>query len=139
MSLIQVSHVLNYQQVCKNILKLDDLIRFVGVATLEAEIVAEEYRKGIEPLLTKEELQLSIMQSLMRDATRRTLEQKLGRTVYATAVYEKVNRATITIFDKRTGKTSALLMLSIEKEANLDAVITEKILPFLEGKEFEAS
>lgn len=112
------------------------MIRFAGAATLEAEIVAEEYRKAVEPLLTKEESQLSIMQSLMRGATRRTLEQKLGRTIYATAVYDKVKRATITIFDKQTGQASALLMLSVEKEANLETVITEKILPFLEREVF---
>jgi hypothetical protein len=66
----------------------------------------------------------------MNSAIRRTLEVKLGRTVYATAVYEKVKRGTISMYDEK-GKAEALLMVSFEKEADHDAIIRKKIMPFL--------
>ena len=121
------------EDLCKRILELDPMVRFVAIATLDADIVAIQYRSGIVPLLTEEETKLSVMQSLMRAAIRRTLENKLGRTVYATAVYEKIKRATISLFDNHTHQETAFLMISVEKEANLESMITEKVLPLVES------
>jgi hypothetical protein len=118
---------------CRRVLELDPTIRFVAIATLDADIVAIQYRNGIVPLLTEEETKLSVMQSLMRAAIRRTLENKLGRTVYATAVYEKIKRATISMFDNHTRQETAFLMISVEKQTNLESIITDKILPLVES------
>lgn len=118
---------------CRRVLELDPTIRFVAIATLDAEIVAIQYRNGVVPLLTEEETKLSIMQSLMRAAIRRTLENKLGRTVYATAVYERIKRATISMFDNHTRQETAFLMISVEKETNLESIISDKILPLVES------
>jgi hypothetical protein len=117
------------------VLAADPMIRFAAIATPDADIVAVRYNHGVQPLLTEEESNLSMMQSLMRAAIRRTLENKLGRTLYATAVYEKVKRATISISDKGVdnAKASALLMISVEKEADLESLITNKILPMVEN------
>src|SRR5687767_13674548 len=87
------------ENLCKQVLAADPMIRFAAIATLDANVASIQYNKGIEPLLTDEESRLSISQSLMRAAIRRTLENKLGKTIYATAVYEKVKRATISLFD----------------------------------------
>ncbi|AFU57712.1 MAG: hypothetical protein QXX64_05260 [Nitrososphaera sp.] len=113
---------------------MDTKIRFAGIASLDGKILAAEYRQDIiiqKPLLTLQESELSMMQSLMRMSIRRTLEGKLGRTVYATAVYEKVKRATIPLFNEEE-KNDSYLMVSFEREANHEAIINEKILPFLE-------
>jgi hypothetical protein len=118
---------------CRRVLELDPTIRFVAIATLDADIVAIQYRNGIVPLLTEEETKLSVMQSLMRAAIRRTLENKLGRTVYATAVYEKIKRATISMFDNHTRQETAFLMISVEKQTNLESIIPDKILPLVES------
>lgn len=123
---------MNYEEICKEVLQSDASIRFAGIATMSGDMVASEYKKHLMPLLTSKESELSLMQSLMKSAIRRTLEVKLGRTVYATAVYEKVKRATINMYDEN-GKAEALLMVSFEKEADHDAIIHKKIMPFLEN------
>lgn len=97
---------------------------------MEGKILAAEYGEGVLPLLTLQESELSIMQSLMRMSIRRTLEDKLGKTIYATAIYQKVKRATISLFNEGD-KHDSFLMVSFEKESNLDPLINEKILPFL--------
>lgn len=110
---------------------MDKNIRFAGIASLEGKILASKYRSDIQPLLTLQESELSVMQSLMRMSMRKTLEGKLGKTVYATAVYQKVKRSTISLFNEGE-KSDAYLMVSFERDANHEALINEKILPFLE-------
>lgn len=65
----------------------------------------------------------------MRMSIRKTLEGKLGKTVYATAVYQKVKRATIPMYEDN--KADTILMISTEKEAELEVIIAHKILPYL--------
>jgi hypothetical protein len=122
----------NYHEVCRKILSFDGNIRFAGIISLDSTMLAAEYRAGLVSLLTQEETQLSVMQSLMRMSIRKTLEGKLGETVYATAVYRKVKRASIMMYNDGI-KADAILIVSFDKEADHEAIITEKILPFLEG------
>jgi hypothetical protein len=113
------------RSLCKQILQLDKTIRFVGIANIEGKLVAQEYRVGLESFLTKEESELSVMQSIIRMGTRRVLEEKVGKTIYAFALYEKVKRATIPLGD------SSILMVSFDMEANHEYIILNKILPFV--------
>jgi hypothetical protein len=113
------------EDLCKQILELDKTIRFVGIASIEGKLVAQEYREGLESLLTKEESELSVMQSIIRMGTRKVLEKKIGKTIYAFALYEKVKRATIPLGDTN------ILMISFDIEANHESIILNKILPFI--------
>lgn len=123
---------MNYCNLCSEILHLDDAIRFVGTANLDGKIFVTAYREGVRPLLTREEPELSIMQSLIRMSTRKTLEAKLGRTLYSTTVYENVKRATISLSTNgRENDATTYLMVSFEKYAEHEKIVTSKILPFL--------
>ena len=113
------------QDLCKHILELDKTIRFVGIASIEGKLIAQEYRVGLESLLTKEESELSVMQSIIRMGTRKVLEEKVGKTIYAFALYEKVKRATIPLGDAN------ILMVSFDIEANHESIILNKILPLI--------
>jgi len=113
------------QDLCKHILELDKTIRFVGIASIEGKLIAQEYRVGLESLLTKEESELSVMQSIIRMGTRKVLEEKVGKTIYAFALYEKVKRATIPLGDAN------ILMVSFDIEANHESIILNKILPYI--------
>jgi hypothetical protein len=115
----------NKKDLCKQILELDRTIRFAAMASVEGKLIAEEYREGLESLLTKEESELSVMQSIIRMGTRRVLEEKVGKTIYAFALYEKVKRATLPLGD------TDILMVSFDIEANHEYIILNKILPFV--------
>lgn len=43
---------------------------------MKGKLVAEAYRKGLVPLLTKKETELSALQSIVRMTTREALEEK---------------------------------------------------------------
>jgi hypothetical protein len=105
---------------------------------MEARILAAEYREGVVPLLTRQESELSIMQSIMRMSIRRTLEGKIGKTVYATAAYQKVKRATIPLYNEGS-KPDSILMLSFEINADLELTILKVVMPYLRkiGKDLQ--
>jgi len=125
---------LNYYNLCSNIVQFDGAIRFVGVANLDGKIFAAIHREGVKPLLTGEESELSMMQSLVRMNMRKTLKAKLGRTLYSTTVYENERRATMSLLtNERTDDVTTYLMVSFEKDADHEEIITIKILPFLKS------
>jgi hypothetical protein len=108
---------------CKQILGLDKTIRYVDITNMEGKMIAQGYRIGLRSLLTIEELELSAIQSIIRMGTRKVFEGKLGKTIYAFALDEKVKRATIPL------DNANILMISFDIEANHESIILSKILP----------
>lgn len=123
----------NYHNLCRQVLKLDPSIRFAGISKLDGKIIAAEYREGLKPLLSINESEMSMIQSVIRMNIRRTLEEKLGKIMYSTTTYEKVKRATIPLFNnnKEIDRYDSYLMVSFEKESVVESVINNKILPLL--------
>ena len=128
----------NYHDLCRQVLDLDKSIRFTSVATLEGKILATLYREGVQSLLSLQESELSIMQSLIRMNILQALEQKLGKTIYMIEACEKIKRATIAIFNEKEEENGgekyydSYLIISFEKEAaNVESIINDKILPLL--------
>jgi hypothetical protein len=118
------------RNLCKQILQLDKTIRFVGIASIEGKLIAQEYREGVQSFLTKEESELSVLQSIIRTGTRKVLEEKVGKTIYAFALYEKVKRASMPLDD------SNILMVSFDIEANHEDIILNKILPLVSKERY---
>jgi hypothetical protein len=123
---------LDLNELCKRIILLDKSIRFAGVADMKGNMVAEAYREGLVPLLTKQETELSALQAIVKMATRRALEEKkLGKIIYAFALYEKLKRATIPLMNEN----DCFLLISFELQADQESIILHKILPFVKEQE----
>jgi hypothetical protein len=98
----------------------------------DAKIIATEYKKDVTPLLTREESELSVIQSIIRMSTRSTIEHKLGKILYPSTVYERVTRATMYLFnDERRDEDHPILLMLFDKTADHEGIINTKILPFL--------
>lgn len=113
-----------FEEFCQLILGTDESIRFVGIATLTGAILATKYRANLMPLLTQEETASSIKYSVWRVESRRVLEEKLGKTLYVIATYEKVKRATIPVGQEG----QSILVISFDKHSDADSIIRNKIL-----------
>jgi hypothetical protein len=113
-----------FEEFCELILGLDGSIRFVGIATLSGAILAVKYRANLIPLLTQEETAYSIKYSVWRMESRRALEEKLGKTLYVIATYEKIKRATIPV--GQDGQS--ILIVSFDIESDVESIIRNKIL-----------
>ena len=116
-----------FEDFCQLILELDDSIRFVGIATLTGAILSTKYRANLVPLLSQEETASSIKSSVWRMESRRDIEEKLGKTLYVIATYEKIRRATIPVGEEG----QSILIVSFDSEADAELIIRDKILKII--------
>jgi hypothetical protein len=116
-----------FEEFCQLILEADESIRFVGIATLTGAILAMKYRANLIPLLTQQETASAVKYSVWRVESRRVLEEKIGRTLYVIATYEKVKRATIPMGQEG----QSILIISFDKESDADSIIRNKILTII--------
>jgi hypothetical protein len=116
-----------FEEFCQLILGVDASIRFVGIATLTGAILAMKYRADVIPLLTQEETASSVKYSVWRVESRRVLEEKIGRTLYVIATYEKVKRATIPMGQEG----QSILIISFDIESDAESIIRSKILTII--------
>ena len=116
-----------FEEFCQLILGVDESIRFVGIATLNGAILAMKYRANLIPLLTQEETAASIKYSVWRMESRRMLEEKIGKTLYVVATYERLKRATIPV--GQDGQS--ILIISFDIESDVDSIIRNKILTII--------
>jgi hypothetical protein len=116
-----------FEEFCQLILDADESIRFVGIATLTGAILAMKYRANLTPLLTQEETASSIKYSIWRMESRRGVEEKLGKTLYVIATYEKLKRATIPVGQDG----NSILIISFDNGCNAESIIRNKILTII--------
>ena len=116
-----------FEEYCQLILEADESIRFVGIATLTGAILAMKYRANFIPLLTQEETASSIKYSVWRVESRRVLEEKLGKTLYVIATYEKIKQATIPVGQEG----QSILVISFDIESDAESIIRNKILTII--------
>jgi hypothetical protein len=116
-----------FEEFCQLMLSLDESIRFVGIATINGAILATKYRANLIPLLTQEETASSIKNSVWRVESRRALEEKLGKTLYVIATYEKVKRATIPVGQEG----QSILVISFDNYSDAESIIRNKILTII--------
>jgi hypothetical protein len=69
---------MDYGKLCKEILDLDQKIRYAGVCDDTGETKFGGQRKGVENLFSSEETKRSNLQALARWALRNTLSPKLA-------------------------------------------------------------
>lgn len=112
---------------CSRLLELDRGIRFVCVADKAGSMMGYARRKGLTPLLNSQETEMMLLQSVIRMSTRQTLEKKLGDTVYAFAMYEKVKRVTIPIRNSST--ITHMVLVSFDVDVNHEPIVLDEVLP----------
>ena len=112
----------------RQILDVDESIRFVGFTDKFGKKIIYKYRDDLEPLLTEDELKhQSTIQSQLMDAIK-NLRPKFGRPIFLSVLYEKVKLATILLDNS---KEYDLLMLSFDIGTDHQSVILNKILPMI--------
>lgn len=118
------------EDICDQVIELDNSIRFAGFATNAGKIIAYKYRKEVDPLLTSNETQLSFMDSALRMRIRKDTEPKLGKAICSITLYEKVTRATILL----DSENYPILMISFDnstKRTDHESLILDGILPLV--------
>ena len=105
-------------------------------------MITAQYREALsvekekeQALLTKDELELSAIESMLRMVTRKDMMSKLGKPIYSFTLYEKVKRATILLENSQNSDCPHILMLSFDKNNEVGAyqetIILNDILPLV--------
>ena len=136
---ISTAQNLMLHDICNQILETDESIRFAGFANHMGTIIAAQHRDELEtkmehPLLTKNELELSAIESVLRMATRKDIMSKLGKPIYSFTLYEKVRRATI-LLENSNSNCLPILMVSFDNDNQAgtyqESIILNGILPLV--------
>lgn len=113
----------------KEILSIDNSIRWIGIANKFGVLINAEYREQLQPLMSEEENEEYASLTVTRYKTRIKFQPKIGQLIYAFAKYEKLCRATIHIND------DYFLLLTLDsKTKNFDEILTEKVIPTVQQR-----
>jgi hypothetical protein len=116
------------ERFCREILANNQSIRFVGIANNLGSLIATVYRKGLVPLMTKEETSQYSIQAVLRAATREDFESKIGRLEYSIGKYEKLIRATVPIIFGNSETKRYYLLLSFDSDSDATSIINKNVL-----------
>ena len=116
---------MDYDELCKNILKLDSKIRFAGVVNTKGVLINNMYQEGVEEYLTPSELKMSLHYSMLEWEKSQNLNHKIGNERASVVEYDKVTLLSIPL------NNSDLFVASIEPNEDYFKMIL-KIKPLLE-------
>ncbi len=119
------------EEFCRRIVSLHPTVRFVGIADYAGKLHASAYRKGLVPLIDKAQTERYALQTVFRARSRGEFTAQVGEQRYATAVYDKLIRATITIYHPEAEFRNMYLLVSFDVGCEYTKAIEEHLLPFL--------
>jgi hypothetical protein len=122
---------LSFDEICNKIVQIDDVVRFAGIANKSGVLVSSSYRKGLTPLMTKEETSQYAIQAVTRAMLREDFTAKLGEFEYSIGKYQKLIRALIP-FEYLNDKL--FILISSDVGSNPIELIEDKVIPYLQNK-----
>jgi hypothetical protein len=119
-----------HDELCNHILALDRSIRYVGLADHLGSLLVTVYRKGLEPLASKEETAkyASQLVQLTGAVSGGKFMSKVGKMQYVVGKFEHLVRATIPIVSDSYDKY--YLLISFDVDSDFMPVI-DRVLGFL--------
>lgn len=119
------------ENLCQEILALHQTIRFAGLADYAGKLHASAYRKGLVPLIDRQQTEKYALQTVFRARSRGEFTPHVGEQRYATAVYEKLIRTTIQITHPEEEFRNMYLLISLDVGCDYPSTIEQKVLPFI--------
>ena len=123
--------IMRAEEFSKNILDLDDKIRFAGVMEKSGHLYAGCTREGFEEYLKGKNQEISFSQTAHIVEMRKTFSSDLGDLKYIVYAYDKVKIFSLPLKDQ-------IVVLSAECSANTENII-EKTLEYINSMEAKLS
>ena len=123
------------QDFCSEVVESDNSIRAVAIANDVGNMVALYYRRGVLPLLAREEGERYAMAAVIRAMTHEMFTGKLGSLRYAMSIHEKVIQVTIPV--RHNPAKKFFLLVSFDLGYNFVGIVENKIAPLIKkNKEY---
>lgn len=116
---------------CQQVQELDERIRFVGIADYGGKLLTSYYRAGLIPLMDRKETEQYALQTVFRARTRGGFKPQLGQQRYATAVYDRLIRTTVTVAHPEAEHHDLYLLISLDIGNQFPAIVEDKVIPFV--------
>ena len=110
---------MKFEKLYDDVMRVDSTIRYAAIQNEQGEKIYGDFREGVIPILSEEELKMMHYYASQRWQTRQNIEHKIGNTKYAMAEYDKLKRITFPINEKY------LLMIATEISTNHTNVINK--------------
>ena len=114
--IISKTGIMDYEKLCDEVLNLDSQIRFAGILNSRGDLVTQKNR-GSSPLLTDDEVKMSVHYTFERWNRLQNLEHRLGKEKASITEYENVTMISLLL-------EGNLLLLSTEPFANYSEIIS---------------
>ena len=106
-----------YDQLCEQVIQLDPMIRFAGIANSKGELVSGGQKDNIDQILSTDEMKMSIHYALQKRDLYTNLAYRIGHERSAITEYDKVSLISIPI------NSNDLFMISTEPRADYLKII----------------
>ena len=117
----------DYQKLANKIILLDKSIRYCGIVDQLGEILAQDHRTRLNPILTINDWNRRALHFAIRYSQSRSWEEHLGRLQYHVSRYDKIITAAVRIGNHH------LLIVSFDHDTEyFDKLLTKRIIPLLE-------
>ncbi|HXW03213.1 MAG TPA: hypothetical protein VD651_03010 [Nitrosarchaeum sp.] len=108
------------EQKLKSILELDESIRFVGFLLSDGTLESFIRRSEMVPLLDSHESQKSYLHTILRAASYKSLDSKLGKSIWTVTLKQKIKWLTIYL-------DFGMIILSTEVNSDHDKIIQNSL------------
>jgi len=106
-----------YDQLCEQVIQLDPMIRFAGIANSKGELISGGQKDNIDQILSTDEMKMSIHYALQKRDLYTNLAYRIGHERSAITEYDKVSLISIPI------NSNDLFMISTEPRADYLKII----------------
>ncbi len=107
----------DYNKLSKQVLDLDNQVRFAGVANSKGEMIAGGHKENIEKMLVGDEINMSIHYALQKRDLHTNLAYKIGFEKSSITEYELVTMISVPI------NSNEIFMVSTEPRADYLKII----------------
>ena len=116
---------MDHQQLCDKVLELLPQVRFSGILNTRGDLAVEQHRDNSAPLLSPDEVKMSVHYTFQRWTSIQNLAHKIGNEKTNITEFDKVTLISLLLPDKN------LLLVSSEPGANYMEIISKvkQIIP----------
>jgi hypothetical protein len=124
-----------FKSLCDRIINANSAVRFAGIADEHGTVMATSERRGLEPLLDREQTAQYALAAVTRQYTRIRWQSILGKIDYTCSYYERVFRVTIPITDSNNRLRAVIIFTLDVSVKDFHSIIMRKLIPVVREAE----
>lgn len=110
---------MNFDELCGNVMKIDNEIRFAGVLDKNGQLVSGGYKDGLSSHLLTDESKMSFHYASKAWESRKNLSHRVGKERFSIVEFEKVKQISVPV------DAQNILLVSVEPQVEHNKIVRE--------------